>query len=151
MAIPICHFNNVILALLYIRYANNSTQKLGPPHRSLFKKMGKNFQKRRRRYSIPHPWILRSAINSPFPTFQKKMQTTKSHLLTYSIDPTIRSLYQHSSHREANFRYSNRGSHFLTTAESTVNHELQFPSQTTRQGLGDGRYLTPVHMQSNTH
>ncbi len=71
------------------------------------------------------------------------MQATKSHLLKYSIGPTIRSLYQHRSQRESNFRYADLGSHFLSTAESTVKHNLQFPSQTTRQGLGDGRYIKP--------
>ena len=73
----------------------------------------------------------------------KKMQLIKSHILKHSSDPSIRALYNARSSRESSFRHKNRGSHFLSHVEPVVNHNLQFPSQRDRQGLGHGRHNKP--------
>ena len=73
----------------------------------------------------------------------KKMQLIKSHILKHSPDPSIRALYNARSSRESSFRHKNRGSHFLSHVEPVVNHNLKFPSQRDRQGLGHSGHNKP--------
>ena len=55
----------------------------------------------------------------------------------------IRALFKNRSTPESSFRYKNRGSHFLSHVEPVVSHQLKFPHQSNRQGLGHGNYITP--------
>ena len=71
------------------------------------------------------------------------MQLITSHILKHSPDPSIRALFNSRTERESNFRYKNRGSHFLSHIEPVVNHNLKFQGQTNRQGLGHGTYIKP--------
>ena len=78
------------------------------------------------------------------PSFHfKKMQIIKSHILKYSPDPSIRSLFATREQHESTFRWKNRGSHFLSHITPVVTHNLQFPNHTTKQGLGHGEYIPP--------
>ncbi len=78
------------------------------------------------------------------PSFHfKKMQIIKSHILKYSPDPSIRSLFATREQHEYTFRWKNMGSHFLSHITPVVTHNLQFPNHTTKQGLGHGEYIPP--------
>jgi hypothetical protein len=67
------------------------------------------------------------------------MQMVKCHLLKYSDDEDVCTLYRSRETREANFK-NWRATKFLTECEAKATHDHKFKGQTTRQGLGAGNY-----------
>jgi hypothetical protein len=70
----------------------------------------------------------------------KSSQLVKAQLLKYSVDESVRKVWQSKEAKEAKMTRRFKVSQLGTVAEAQVQLDLQYPSQSGRQGLGHGNY-----------
>ena len=70
----------------------------------------------------------------------QRMQLIKHELLKNSVDPTVVKLFKHREQQNSNFSRIWKATNILAIANDEVDLNLKFPTQTTREGLGFGKY-----------
>ena len=70
----------------------------------------------------------------------EKMQLVKCSLLQSSIDPTVQLLYRNREQVNAKFKRVWKATQLAKTVNAEVTLDLQFPTQSNKQGIGFGKY-----------
>jgi hypothetical protein len=70
----------------------------------------------------------------------KASQLVKTQLLKYSVDESVRKVWQAKEDKEAKLKRHFKASQLGTVAASQVKLDLQYPRQDGRQGLGHGNF-----------
>ena len=70
----------------------------------------------------------------------EKMWLIKCSLLQSSIDPTVQLLYRNREQVNAKFKQVWKATQLAKTVNAEVTLDLQFPTQSNKQGIGFGKY-----------